>query len=395
MLTAKEITKPKGLSEALPQTRGFKWPFRYSTPGSRDLRLDFLRGFCLFVMLIDHVGVFGPDSWLYVISGRGEFFISAAEGFVLISGLILGIVYSKIIAKEGLRAATKKVLNRTVKIYWLTVGLTLFFVALAAFTPLQLWAERDWIQIKDPIELIVGTLTLHFAFHGSSILVMYVLFLGMSPLIFYLLHEGKTFTILAISWLMWAVNNFYPNQFSIPFASNFPFAAWQAIFVTALVVGYKREAILSKFSARFWNYYSIAVTSSSLLLVSFYIASLNDGLSRMFPGVEFTGLLNDMNNKGALPFARMLSVFILFQGLYLLATWVWKVLEPLAGWLLIPIGEASLYSFSMHLVIIVLFYNIPGVRELPYLWYGFALFGTVLAMWAMVKSQFLFNIIPR
>jgi hypothetical protein len=395
MLTAKEITKPKALSQVLPQTRNFKWPFKYDKSGSRDLRLDFLRGFCLFVMLIDHVGVFGPDSWLYVISGRGEFFISAAEGFVLISGLILGIVYSKVIAKEGLRAATKKVLSRTVKIYWLTVGLTLFFVSLATFTPLQIWAERDWIQIKDPIELIVGSLTLHFAFHGSSILVMYVLLLGMSPLIFYLLHEGKTFTVLAVSWIIWAADNFYPNEFNIPFASNFPFAAWQTIFVTALVIGYHRQAIQKRFSARAWNYYFLVIGSSSLLLLSFYIASLHDGLTHLFPGVDFTGLLNDMNNKGTLPFARMLAVFILFQGLYILATWVWKVLEPLAGWLLIPIGEVSLYSFSMHLVIIVLFYNIPGVRELPYFWYGFALFGTVLGMWAMVKTHFLFNIIPH
>src|SRR5690349_9153592 len=134
-------------------------------------------------MAVDHIGVFGPDSWLYAVTGKGEFFISAAEGFVFISGLVMGIVYCKVIAKEGLQKATSKILNRVVKLYFLTVGLTLFFTALAAYTDLKLWAQRDWITIKDPVELVVGSFTLHFAYHGSSIMAMYVMFLALAPLV--------------------------------------------------------------------------------------------------------------------------------------------------------------------------------------------------------------------
>src|SRR5262249_18106995 len=69
--------------------------WRYSG-GSRDLRLDFLRGFAVLVMVADHLG--GEPSWLYSITGGNKFLFSAAEGFVFISGLVMGIVYAGMIA---------------------------------------------------------------------------------------------------------------------------------------------------------------------------------------------------------------------------------------------------------------------------------------------------------
>ena len=35
---------------------GFAWPWTYAAESSRDLRLDLLRGFCVFAMIADHVG---------------------------------------------------------------------------------------------------------------------------------------------------------------------------------------------------------------------------------------------------------------------------------------------------------------------------------------------------
>ena len=48
----------------------------------RDLRLDFLRGFCAFAMIIDHMG---GASFLYPLTGGNRFFVSAAEGFIFLS----------------------------------------------------------------------------------------------------------------------------------------------------------------------------------------------------------------------------------------------------------------------------------------------------------------------
>ena len=69
--------------------------------GKRDLRIDLLRGICVFVMIVDHVG--GEQSWFYALTGGNRFFVSAAEGFVLLSGLSMGMVHANTISREGAR----------------------------------------------------------------------------------------------------------------------------------------------------------------------------------------------------------------------------------------------------------------------------------------------------
>ena len=76
------------------------WAYRAAT--SRDLRLDFLRGLCLFIMIVDHIA--GP-SWLRWLTGDNSFYVSAAEGFVFISGLLVGTIYRNVIVRAGFRAA--------------------------------------------------------------------------------------------------------------------------------------------------------------------------------------------------------------------------------------------------------------------------------------------------
>jgi OpgC protein len=73
------------LSAAAARLRRWRYESLPRSAGSRDLRIDLLRGFCVFVMIVDHVG--GESSWLYVLTGGNRFMVSAAEGFVLLSGI--------------------------------------------------------------------------------------------------------------------------------------------------------------------------------------------------------------------------------------------------------------------------------------------------------------------
>jgi len=58
--------------------------------GKRDVRIDLLRGAAIVAMVVDHVG--GRESWLYLLTGGNRFYVSAAEGFVFLAGLISGII---------------------------------------------------------------------------------------------------------------------------------------------------------------------------------------------------------------------------------------------------------------------------------------------------------------
>jgi len=78
--------------------------WHYPTAEKRDLRLGLLRGFAVLVMVVDH---FGGSSWLYLITGNNNFFTSGAEAFVVISGIVVGIVYGGIACKDGMRAVRR------------------------------------------------------------------------------------------------------------------------------------------------------------------------------------------------------------------------------------------------------------------------------------------------
>src|SRR5205823_4301125 len=104
------------------------WAWQYVPAGRRDLRLDFLRGYCAFAMIIDHMG---GASFLYPLTGGNRFFVSAAEGFIFLSGMLVGFIYGPRIAQRGLEEVQLHVLRRAATLYGVTLGLTFTFVGLS------------------------------------------------------------------------------------------------------------------------------------------------------------------------------------------------------------------------------------------------------------------------
>ncbi|HEX2911424.1 MAG TPA: OpgC domain-containing protein [Chloroflexia bacterium] len=392
-----EAARPVDEATSKNLALNISWPWSYDIAESnRDLRLDFLRGLCFFVMTVNHISDFAPQTWINAATGHGEFFITAAEGFVFISGLVMGMVYVKIIKKEGIGKALGKAVNRLGKIYLVTVGMTLFFVSLATFTPFKLWALREWITVKDPIELIVGSFTMHFAYHGSSIMVMFVLFLVIAPAALYALSLGKVWWVLGLSWLVWVANVFYPSQFTIPFQSNFPFAAWQTIFFTGMVIGYYRNEIPKYFKQPWINIYKVVVTVLAVAMVVLFITYRDGSIQQSFLGnINFKPFMDAANDKGNLPVERMFGIFLYLQFFYLLVGWFWVPLKKVSGWFFLTLGEAGMYVFIMHLVVVDIVYNIPGATGLGDFWFGLVEIAAVGLLWIMVKTHFLFKIIPR
>jgi hypothetical protein len=65
---------------------------------SRDLRFDFMRGFAMLSVMAAHLEFF---SWFNFLFWERLGFISAAELFVVASGLVLGLVNRKVADREG------------------------------------------------------------------------------------------------------------------------------------------------------------------------------------------------------------------------------------------------------------------------------------------------------
>src|ERR1700757_4441609 len=90
--------------------------------------LDYLRGFFILVIIVDHVWRW-PNLFQYA-SGRGELWASAAEGFIIISGLLVGYVRGRKSLKKPLRDVSKKLVLRGLMLYvWVIITTVILAVA--------------------------------------------------------------------------------------------------------------------------------------------------------------------------------------------------------------------------------------------------------------------------
>jgi hypothetical protein len=64
-------------------------PWRYSLTGDRDLRIDFMRGIALVMMVVAHTEVM---SIFNIFSWERFGLTTGAEGFVILSGFMLGML---------------------------------------------------------------------------------------------------------------------------------------------------------------------------------------------------------------------------------------------------------------------------------------------------------------
>jgi hypothetical protein len=81
----------------------------------RDQRIDNLRGLLIAIMAINHLNYFAPPISYYTYQPFG--FVSAAEGFVFLSGLVAGMVYPKYCIGQNTWNLFERVYRRAGMIY--------------------------------------------------------------------------------------------------------------------------------------------------------------------------------------------------------------------------------------------------------------------------------------
>lgn len=80
---------------------------------------------------------------------------------------------------------------------------------------------------------------------------------------------------------------------------------------------------------------------------------------------------------------------------YAVLTVAWKPINAVMGWLWIPLGQASLYVFIVHVFFVLAVANIPGLDRQSF-WQGTLIHTAVIAViYLMVRKRFLFSVIPR
>jgi hypothetical protein len=348
-----------------------------STPKPRIDAFDYLRGFFIVVIIIDHIWRW-PNIFQYV-SGRGELWVSAAEGFVIISGLLVGYVRGYKNRKRPLNEVSGILVRRGLLLYLWTVITTLALVAASWALPFKGSIAHFPEPTGDWLGLFLGTLRLDFVHTLTHFLYLYAIFLVLSPIAVWLLRQGKWWLIATTSFILWCIG----------FSTQIEWLQWQVLFFIPATAGFYIDTILVKLqqlslpTRRALQYGFIGVTGLMLLTSALMILPSEPGL---YQHVFFSRE----------PFAieRILFAFIWFIGMLSLFQMLMPFLKRYLGWLLHVFGGHSLTAYIVHILPLMTIQFFVGNSD--NIWINSLLAALcIILTWAILKIPHINKVIPR
>jgi hypothetical protein len=317
----------------------------------RRPELDALRGLFLVWMTLTHLPTRFSD---FVNQPIG--FVSAAEGFVFMSALLLARIYTRELHQDepGVRA---KIWKRSLKIYGyhLTMLVLLFTVA-AAFALHTHKAALNHLltfYLAHPVVAIVGSVLLIYCPPLLDILPMYVAFLFFTPMI---LSASKRFgwpKVVAASGLIWLCAQFglrdmvhnwivWITHLQIPLQETgaFNLFAWQAVWIAGLWIG-ARSAMGATPLKKLPGWVVSVCAAACLFFIGIRHGWLGPHLTQPALGLQL-----DKWQLGPLRVVNLVTFTIVFY-------WLRNYLIPLVKIEpFLTLGKASLRVFCAHLVFV-------------------------------------------
>ncbi|MGV2076119.1 MULTISPECIES: OpgC family protein [unclassified Rhizobium] len=210
-----------------------------AAPSKRDTRLDVLRGLALITIFINHV----PGQIFEHLTTKNYGFSDAAEAFVLISGIAVGIAYGSRFKVAAWFETAKKSTKRAFTLYlahMITTFMTLaLFIAGAwLFHRAGLLCEVNILAVlTNPQAGIPALMLLGHQIGYNNILPMYGALMLMVPII--LLLEAKSpLLALAVSGSVWLLSGIYEIAPHNTLIEGYWFLnplSWQFLFTIGIV----------------------------------------------------------------------------------------------------------------------------------------------------------------
>lgn len=318
----------------------FLGPGRGYIAGKRDLRLDYLRGYCIFVMTLTHLGLASP---LIFVTGGSRFLINAAEVFFFISGFTIGLI------AVG-RPLGQQVASRLTRAWLIYRYVVLFSFLLTALLSLEMFREYSRGELTG---WVIRIITLKEGAFDMDILIAYVIYVALAPLVLWGLDRNRTLLVLGAFLCVYALTQLDPDAMSLDVSAFRHPAANSPLFFGALVLGYHREAV-----SAWWQSHragqvvdAVVVVVGAVLFVGFVLDyGGNEAVQ------EFLGSF--VVREFLMPPHSLLIVLVYLRILWLLTTRLWPLLRRLGGWLFMPFGQDSMFAYCMQAGLIVWFHQL-------------------------------------
>lgn len=213
--------------------------------GSRDLRIDALRGLALVLIFIDHV----PGNPLALFTLQKLSFSDAAELFVFLAGVSAAWAFGGVLQRQGLPALVGRVAARVKTLFLCHLGMIAVLLGLFVLVD-----PADWVWDsyhlrplrEDSGRVAIHAALLHYQPGFLDILPVYMVLLASTPALLLLVRRWGSLALLPPVALYLAAG---AGDWSIPAYPDrswfFNPLRWQLLFAIGLVAAYL---------ARFWNW---------------------------------------------------------------------------------------------------------------------------------------------
>jgi hypothetical protein len=328
---------------------------------TRDFRIDAIRGLSLLVIFTNHLSVISGNLFLRSWSLVSITLCDFANVFIFISGYVAGMVYSKILIRDGFKMLFQRTIKRAAQLYyWHFVAL---IISVLSILVLQYYGieliktARLNFLFSNPLQALPATLGLAYAPYAFDVLRLYILLLLVLPLWLKLLDINKWLAV-AVSLIVYLIPQFVggANISEIPAGKLWYFnpLAWQLQFFLGSFL-----AVNGLPGSRdFWRSKSITSLALTIVIAGILVRTMGPYLIETFnPAVPF---IHDDLLYGKLPLTGKMNLepvrLIYFSALLLLTVnilpkgwsfWKSDIAKPF-----VLCGKHALQIYSTGLILV-------------------------------------------
>lgn len=319
----------------------------------RIATLDLLRGFLLFAIILDHSPL--SPRLTDLVTGGGNLLVSAAEGFFIISGILVGYLYAhKIISST--RSTVKKIWKRAALLYGLSLATTLIFTLIAFMTHDPTNPPHLYKGSFFDIAFWQSVISLNYSYGWADFLSRYAVFMFFSPICLLLIAIKKSYFLAIGSIFLWWIS---------PIIGLQQFTAWQILFVFGMIAGSQLEMVIDIFKTPRYHTILRLIVGTFLVtsFISVYVLILYPLLrdAHLLPGrvqivsdrlSDIYNLVRPYFDKNTLGFGRVIMAGIWFVALFAIFTKYEKGIQKYTHGMFFFLGKNTLPIYVIHSAII-------------------------------------------
>jgi hypothetical protein len=382
-------------------------------PGGRDRRIDLVLGLGIAAVAVTHVAFAGPYSAVAVDVVGG---ITGAELFVLVHGLVLGMIQPAAVRRLGGQLpVARRTVRRAGRLYVaaLAIALGVFGLSYVPFLRdevlttvtlpgadgrvVDLYAGADrLLGYPPPGAAVADLLLLRIGPWVSTILGLLVVLTLLAPVIAWLLQRRLWWALLAVSGGLYVLDAILgPHVLPTQSEGAYPLLAWQVVFVLGMVLGYHRERITRALTGRVGRVaVPVAVVAYVGALALLWVAHATGSAIPGVAGDPLAGLAEAQYRRTELQPGRLLDLALVVVVAYAVLTRAWRPIERAIGWFALPLGRAVLTVFVAH-ALLVLVVGSLGFLDRSDPWQGAAVHTLVLAaLWLLARRRTRERVVP-